>query len=69
MKKIKFFGAYIVPVGETIDLDKPLKIPQIGVELVNFSQISSPIKTGGIDVGKCTIVGKHLTDYNTLLNK
>lgn len=69
MKKVRFWGAYIVPVGETIDLDKPLKRPEIGVKLVNCSQSSSVIKTGGIEVGECTKVGTHLTDYNTLLNK
>jgi len=69
MKKLRFLGAYIVPVGETIDINSKLTIPQIEVKLTECSNKTGKINYGGIDVGKCTQVGEHKTSFNELINK
>lgn len=62
---MKILSPYRIPVGITIDVNKPLKIPKIEVKLTN-SKKSKPIDTGGIEVGECTKIGKHSKNFNSL---
>ena len=67
MKKYSILDPYKIAVGSTISLETPLKRPQIDVKLSSIPQATNVLKTGGIEVGKCTKIGTHLKTFNELI--
>lgn len=69
MKKPNFLSKYFSPVASTIDVNRPLKTTNFETKLIDCTNFSKPIDTGGIEVGKCEKVGTHLGSFNETLNK